>query len=144
MNQPDADAITRLLHAYADAVLARDEVAWGGLWTDDARWVLGPGRVIESRRAIIDHWRTSIDAYRHVVQLYLSNTATVEDDEAAGRAYLVELNVPVEGDRRVMVGWYEDEYRRTAEGWRFTSRALEKLYSGAADLSGTFFGLDSG
>ena len=57
MSQRDADAITRLLHAYADAVLASDEAWWGSLWTEDATWDLGPDRVIEGRDAIVEHWR---------------------------------------------------------------------------------------
>ena len=95
--------------------------------------------MIEGRDAIVDHWRTSIANYRHVVQLYLSSTATIDGDEAAGRAYLVELNVPVDGERRMLVGCYDDTYRRTAEGWRFASRTLSRLYQGLPDLSGTFF-----
>ena len=46
MNAADADGIRRLLHAYGDAVLARDAAAWGALWTDDAEWVLGPDRSV--------------------------------------------------------------------------------------------------
>jgi uncharacterized protein (TIGR02246 family) len=136
----DHDAIRKLLHDYGDAVLARDEAAWGATWTHDAVWVLGPDRQIAGRDAIVEHWRASIGNYRHVVQLYQSSTAAVDGDDAAGRAYLVELNVPVEGDRRILVGWYDDRYRRTDEGWRFSSRALVKLYAGATDLSGQFFG----
>ena len=93
--------------------------------------------------AIVDHWRTSMADYRHVVQLYLSSTATVDGDVATGRAYLVELNVPIDGDRRVLVGWYDDTYRREAGGWLFSSRSLNKLYAGPADLSGQFFGPSS-
>jgi uncharacterized protein (TIGR02246 family) len=135
----DSDSIVRLLHAYGDAVLARDAEAWGETWTEDGRWELWPGRVIEGRAAIVEHWRTSIANYRHVVQLYLSNTATVDGDAAAGRAYLVELNVPVDGERRILVAWYDDTYRRTDAGWRFASRALTRLYVGAPDLGGQFF-----
>lgn len=79
-------------------------------------------------------------AYQHVVQLYTSNTATFDGDDAVGRAFLVELNVPVRGDRRMMVGWYDDDYRRTVDGWRFSRRTLSRLYSGVPDLSGQFFG----
>jgi ketosteroid isomerase-like protein len=140
MSQRDADAIVRLLHAYADAVLARDAAAWGATWTEDGEWRLGPDRVIEGRDAIVDHWRTSIANYRNVVQLYLSNTATIDGDAADGRAYLVELNVPVGADRRILVGWYDDTYRRTDDGWRFSSRSLTRLYVGAPDLAGQFFG----
>ena len=79
--------------------------------------------------------------YRHVVQMYLGNEVTVDGDAAHGRADLVELNVPVDGDRRVLIGWYADTYRRTPEGWRFSGRALTRLYRGAPDLTGTFFGM---
>ncbi|MET0323731.1 MAG: nuclear transport factor 2 family protein [Ilumatobacteraceae bacterium] len=138
----DSDAVRRLLYAYGDAVLARDARAWGALWTDDAVWEIGPDRRVEGRDAIVGLWRTAMADYRHVVQLYTSSTATIDGDEAVGRAHLVELNVPVEGDRRTLVGWYDDDYRRTAEGWRFSRRALHRLYAGAADLSGQFFGVE--
>jgi uncharacterized protein (TIGR02246 family) len=141
MDDHDPDAIRRLLYAYADAVLDRDAAAWGALWTEDAVWELGPGRVLEGRATIVDHWRTSLAGYRQVVQLYLSSTATIDGDVAAGRAYLVELNVPNEGDRRVQVAWYDDSYRRATEGWQFSRRSLTRLYAGAADLTGQFFGL---
>jgi ketosteroid isomerase-like protein len=139
MSQRDADAITRLQYAYADAVLASDEAWWGSLWTEDARWDLGPDRAIDGRAAIVEHWRGSIATYRRVVQLYLSSTATIDGDEAHGRAYFVELNVPVDGDRRVLAAYYDDRYRRSAEGWRYASRTLGRLYQGLPDLSGTFF-----
>ena len=49
--------------------------------------------------------------------------------------------MPVDGDRRVFVGWYADTYRRTPEeGWLFSSRSLTRLYRGAPDLTGLFFG----
>ena len=97
-------------------MLASDEAWWGSLWTEDARWDLGPDRVIDGRNAIVEHWRGSIANYRRVVQLYLSSTATIDGDEASGRAYFVELNVPVEGDRRMLAAYYDDTYRRTSRG----------------------------
>jgi uncharacterized protein (TIGR02246 family) len=139
MTERDADAIRRLLHAYGDAVLARDAEAWGDTWTDDGRWVLGPDRIIEGRKAIVEHWQASMANYHHVVQVYLSSTATIDGEIAEGRAYLIELNVPVDGDRRILVGWYDDTYSRSDDSWRFARRSLTRLYAGAADLSGQFF-----
>ena len=74
--------------------------------------------------------------------MWTRRRADVDGDDAEGRAYLVELNVTADGERVVLVGWYDDSYRRTPNGWRYASRSLQQLYRGAPDLSGTFFGLD--
>lgn len=139
MAEHDSDAIRRLLHAYGDAVLRRDADAWGSLWTDDGEWDLGDDRRVAGRGGIVDLWISLLDRYRHVVQLYLSSTAAIDGDVAEGRAYLIELNVPVEGARRIFAGYYDDSYRRTPDGWRFARRVLTRLYAGPADLSGQFF-----
>lgn len=138
----DHSAIKRLLYAYADAVLTHDADAWGSTWTDDAVWELGPGREVHGKDAIVGLWIDAIAKYEHVVQLYQSSEATIDGDTACGRAYLVELNVPVDGPPRTMAGYYSDEYARTVDGWKFTSRRLRVLYSGPADLSGRFFTRD--
>ena len=39
----------------------------------------------------------------------------------------------------MLAGHYDDTYRRTPEGWRFTSRHLTKYYQGPPDLLGEFF-----
>ena len=44
-----------------------------------------------------------------------------------------------DGTRQVLAGHYDDTYRRTPEGWRFTSRRLTKYYAGPPDLLGEFF-----
>ena len=37
-----------------------------------------------------------------------------------------------------MAGHYDDTYRRTPDGWRFTSRQLTKYYAGPPDLTGVW------
>ena len=135
----DADAIRRLLFAYSDGVLHRDVERWRRLWTDDATWVLDPERAVAGIDAIVEQWLTAMDAYEHVVQVYLGNTATIDGASGDGRANFVELTVPVGRPRRCVVGWYDDEYRRTPDGWRFSRRVLQRLYAGPPDLSGSFF-----
>ena len=43
-----------------------------------------------------------------------------------------------DGSRRILAGHYSDTYRRTVDGWRFTSRHLTKYYQGPPDLTGDF------
>lgn len=134
------EAIRRLSHDYADAVISRDPDVWGALWTDDAVWVLGPGREVHGRAAIVELWLKALGAYTTVVQLYQSSESTIDGDDAHGRAYLVELVEQADGARRTMVGYYQDTYRRTSERWLFASRELTVLYRGATDLSGPLLG----
>jgi hypothetical protein len=101
--------------------------------------VLGEGRDVVGREAIVAMWSSSIAKYSSVVQLYLACTYDVDGDTARGRCELQELNVKGDGGRHVMAGHYDDTYRRTPEGWRFTSRRLTKYYAGPPDLMGDFF-----
>jgi uncharacterized protein (TIGR02246 family) len=125
---------------YADAVRARDAERWAATWTEDARWVLGPGRDVVGRDAIVEMWRTSMAKYAVVVQLYLASTFAIDGDTASGRCEFQELNVVGDGSRHVLAGHYDDTYRRTSTGWRFTSRQLTKYYAGPPDLMGRFAG----
>ena len=138
MTTTDESALVALSLEYADAVRARDVERWAATWTDDARWALGPGRDVVGRAAIVDMWTTAISRYSSVVQLYLSCTFDVDGDEAIGRCELLELNIVVDGSRHLFAGHYSDTYRRTPEGWRFTSRELTKYYAGPPDLTGVF------
>ena len=139
MSQSDESALLALSLEYADAVRARDEVRWSATWTDDARWVLGEGRDVVGRDALVAMWAASLARYAAVVQIYSGCSFDVDGDTATGRCEFQELNVVADGSRRIMAGRYDDTYRRTPEGWRFTSRRLTKYYQGPPDLTGEFF-----
>lgn len=138
MPRSDEAALIALSLEYADAVRARDAARWGATWTDDARWVLDEGRDVVGRDAIVQMWSTSIAKYAVVVQLYLAATYDVDRDVATGRCEFQELDVVADGSRHVLAGHYDDTYRRTSDGWRFTSRRLTKYYAGPPDLTGQF------
>jgi ketosteroid isomerase-like protein len=139
MSRSDESALNALLLEYADAVRARDVERWAATWTDDARWVLDEERDVVGRDAIVEMWSRSIAKYPVVIQLYLTCTYDIDGDAATGRCELLELNVVSDATRRIFAGHYDDTYRRTREGWRFTSRRIERYYAGAPDLTGRFF-----
>jgi len=139
MTMSDESALRALSLEYADAVRAGDVERWADTWTDDARWVLGPDRDVVGRQAIADLWSRSIAKYARVVPLYLSAVYDIDGDDATGRCQLVELNVVADGTRKVLAGHYDDVYRRTAHGWRYTSRRLTRYYAGPPDLTGDFW-----
>lgn len=134
----DESALIALSHEYADAVRYVDADRWAATWTEDGRWVLGPGREVTGRPAVLEMWSTSIAKYARVVQMYTSASFTIDGDVASGRCQFFELNEVADGSRHVLAGHYDDTYRRTADGWRFTSRQLTRYYSGPPDLTGLF------
>jgi ketosteroid isomerase-like protein len=138
MSRSDESALIALSLEYADAVRERDPERWGQTWTDDARWILGPDRDVVGRAAIVELWSTAIAKYDKVVQMYHACTFDIDGDTATGRCELQELNVKVDGGRHVLAGHYDDTYRRTAHGWRFTSRRLTRYYAGPPDLTADF------
>ena len=143
MTISDESALRALSFEYADAVRANDAARWAATWTDDARWVLDSGRDVVGRPAIVEMWSASIAKYTRVVQLYLSAVYDIDGDDASGRCQLVELNIVADGSRTMLAGHYDDTYRRTPEGWRYTSRRLTRYYTGPPDLTGVFRALDS-
>jgi ketosteroid isomerase-like protein len=139
MARSDESQLIALTLEYADAVRCRDVPRWAATWTDDGRWVLGEDRDVVGIDAIVEMWSASIAKYTVVVQIYSACTFDVDGDVATGRCELQELNVVADGSRRVLAGHYDDTYRRTPAGWRFTSRRLSKHYQGPPDLTGRFF-----
>ncbi len=138
MTMSDESALTALSLEYADAVRARDAERWAATWTADARWVLGAGRDVEGREAIVDMWTTALAKYSVVVQQYHACVFDIDGDSATGRCEFSELNIKADGGRHVLAGHYLDTYRRTPDGWRYTSRQLTKYYAGPPDLTGDF------
>jgi len=142
MSRTIESALTALTLEYADAVRLRDADRWAATWTEDGRWVLGEGREVVGRDAIVQMWTTSMAKYDRVVQLYFACTFDVEGvtvgATASGRCEFQELNVVTDGSRKLLAGHYRDTYRLTAAGWRFTSRELTRYYQGPPDLMGEF------
>ena len=137
----DFVAIQVLVHRYADAVVHRDASQWGACWAEDARWNLGPGRVVEGRAAIVDLWLSAMSGYAAVVQTVQNGVASRDagaPDRATGRWYISERFCRVDGTRGGLLAHYDDTYVRRSEGWQFASRALQVHYMGPPDLSADF------
>jgi hypothetical protein len=110
MNSMPSDRIEiqELVHRYCDALCRRDCDAWVATWAEDGLWNSGRGEV------------------------------EVDGDTAHGRWYITEYGLTAKGRRTFYIAHYDDDYRRTAEGWRFARRIATWPYHGEPDLTGTF------
>lgn len=52
---------------------------------------------------------------------------SIDDDRATGFAYFFQRSLLRNGGRTEFAGRYDDEYRRTAEGWKIERRVLIEL-----------------
>jgi uncharacterized protein (TIGR02246 family) len=115
--QSHAD-ITYLNHRYADAVCRRDAEQWAGTWAEDAVWELGKGRRVEGRDAIVEMWNGAMDRFCAVVQNVVNAAFDINDQagSATGRSYIMEHWHRGNGDKGILLAYYDDTYTRTDGG----------------------------
>jgi uncharacterized protein (TIGR02246 family) len=71
------------------------------------------------------------DAFRqqtHNIHLTTNQRVlTIDGDRATGFAYFFQRSLLKNGGRTEFAGRYDDDYRRTAEGWKISRRVLIEL-----------------
>jgi uncharacterized protein (TIGR02246 family) len=117
----DALAIGGLIDEYIDAVARGDVEAFGRCWTPEGRWT-GPGLECEGIFAITSVFAKMRGRITAAEQTVVEGDVEIEGDRATGSWLIRETIVERDGRERERVGRYDDEYRRTINGWRFASR----------------------
>jgi len=117
----DALAIGRLIDDYIDAVARADIDAFGRCWTPEGRWT-GPGLDCEGIFAIRSRFATMRARIASAEQTVVEGDVEIDGDRATGSWLIREAIVDNDGKERQRVGRYDDEYRRTPDGWKFASR----------------------
>lgn len=122
-------ALRQLCSQHADAIIRNDADGWAATWTDDARWSLSPGLVVEGRTAIKAAW---VAAMRKVDWLVQTPAVCVfEVDEAGGsatgRVTIEERFERKKGGAGMLLGTYSDSYKRINGAWFFDSRTLHVI-----------------
>jgi hypothetical protein len=126
-----------LAHRYSDALCQRDHDAWVATFATDGVWDSGRGEVV-GRDALSAAFLRIMELFAHVLPLAHNGVVNVIGDTAHGRWYHTEYGLTTKGRRTFYIVHYDDEYRRTAEGWRFSRRAATWHYHDAPDLTGHF------
>ena len=129
----DRLAILEQIARYSYAWDDRDLDAYIALFVEDASFVVdpelpgGPSVNATGHEAIRVWARERMDARKPGVQVRHHQSGTLFDelgeDQARTRTMLLTSRVGPDGEPPGS-GIYYDEWRRTAEGWRFTKRTL--------------------
>jgi SnoaL-like domain len=129
----DRLAIQDLIARYPLAVDGRDWDALDELFTPDARIDFtafgGPAGDLASTKSFL---RDALGGFRRTQHMMGLPAITLDGDRATSRT---SCNNPMvidnaDGSTAVwLIGlWYDDEFARTPDGWRFTARVQERCY----------------
>jgi len=129
----DRLAIQDLIARYPAAVDGRDWDGLDALFTADAQIDFtafgGPtGGLAEIKAFLAD----ALGGFRRTQHMMGLPTITIDGDHATARTSCHNPMVIDGGDGETSVWliglWYDDEFARTPDGWRFTSRRQERSY----------------
>lgn len=125
----DIEAIRLLKARYCDLCdRGYDADGLMELFTEDAVWDGGLFGRYEGTRRIRRFFEATGEIVRFAKHYVTNSVIEVDGDGATGRWYLLQTaTMPSEaGDRAVWgAARYDERYRRTPGGWKFTSVALE-------------------
>jgi len=141
MTQDELD-IRALADRYSDALNRRDAAGMAACYTDDAVWECGePINVRIEGKAALNAYNTQIlDLVDVLVQITTSPVVTVEGDAATLRSTCHEIGRWRDGSRGLdHYAFYHSRLRRGEDGWRFTWRRFEVLFTSSAVPVGAAF-----
>lgn len=145
-DQPDlqrlADelAIRDLAARFTDAVNRNDAAALGALFTDDGEWLVPGMETTHGPAAASARIADLRSTFVNLLQLLYSGHVDLADDGRSATAtwYLAE-NASDGENSFAFTGVYEDELRKTDDGWRFARRRFSFLYRGRTELPGKWY-----
>jgi hypothetical protein len=129
----DRLAIQDLIARYPTVVDGRNWDGLDELFTPDARIDFtafgGPAGDLATVKAFLEDALAGFRRTQHMMGL---PAITLDGDRATARTSCNNPMVLDNGDGTTSVWliglWYDDEFTRTSEGWRFTSRRQERSY----------------
>jgi uncharacterized protein (TIGR02246 family) len=133
-NPADELAVRNLVAEYIDAVNRFNGDDWIATWAEDATWYL-MGMEVVGREAILGLWQGAMGSFDFAIMMLNSGTIQIDGDTATGRWYITEHTKPTEGDAALVLGVYDDTYKKVDGKWLFNSRHYNVMYQGAADYS---------
>ena len=127
--ESDTEALRRLTHEYCRAVDGSRLEDLMALWAEGAVWDVtdfGMGTVT-GLDAIRAFYEGLVENTTHRCHLALNHVIDVDGDRATATVYVHAFVVTADGGRDESLGYYDDEYERTADGWKFRRRAAHPL-----------------
>lgn len=130
----DRLALRELIDSYCNVVNRRAWAEMPALYTEDAKWaVLGVEEVgevnrWEGRDNVVAAVTNMVEQCTMLLHMTGACQVRVSGDTATATLALQEIAKFPDGNGIYLIGIYYDKMRRTAEGWKFSSREFHARY----------------
>jgi uncharacterized protein (TIGR02246 family) len=132
--------IRELTARFTDAVNRRAPRDVAALFAEDGEWHVPGVPVARGREAVANLLDGLLGNFDRLIQVTHSGHVDLADDAATATWYLSEFAASsASGKAFTFVGTYRDELVRTAEGWRFGTRAFDFLYRAKGDAEARWY-----
>ncbi|MEV0801597.1 LUD domain-containing protein [Kribbella sp. NPDC050281] len=134
----DRVEIEALRGEFSDAAMVGDYDRFVSLFTDDAVYRIPEAHIVQTGREEIRAGTERLaDEWEYFVQTTHPGAIEIDGDSATGRAYVSELGRLRNGTSIVNYALFNDRYRRTPAGWKFSERVFEVRYFDTTPLPGS-------
>jgi hypothetical protein len=125
----DEIAIQQTINRYSDGASRRDWDNVLSTFTPDGTWEIPLFNMVYREHAVIRGAMTGFIAQMaYFVQMNAPAIINVKGDSATARSTIRECGKFADRDEALeILGFYEDELKRTEEGWKFTRRVFHAL-----------------
>jgi hypothetical protein len=129
----DRAAISELLYSFARALDTKDYPTYASLYTADGVLELPDPRTGQyfalGQAELADEVPKSLGHYSATHHLSGNHQIAIAGDRASSRSYLQAVHVGASPREHWSAGgWYDCEYRREPDGWRFTRVRLTAVW----------------
>lgn len=132
----DRAEISDLLHRFARALDEKDFESYAATFAEEGELIL-PWGGHRGRQGLADYVQADLARFPRTHHISANHQISVDGDRATSRSYLQAVHLVQGGDPREhwdVGGWYDNQYRRTPDGWRFTRVAITDVWQAGAGL----------
>ncbi len=145
----DRENIERVKYRYLRALDTKHWADFADTLTEDVVGAYGSSVGEEhhftDRDALVEYMRASLPANVITEHRVTHPEIVVDGDSATGTWYLQDRVIVADFDFMLIgAAFYEDTYRRTADGWKIASTGYQRTYEATMSLKGSDFKLTPG
>lgn len=127
----DRLAIRELIETFAVGAMRIDTEIWGSTWAEEGSWKLpSMDAPATGKSQVVAAFKEKMEYVQFMSMIPLPTDLIVDGDRAKGKVHCQEVIFPKSGERKIVVGCFDDEYVKRDGRWYFLSRDYEVLGAG--------------